>query len=276
MLEAEAVRSSGGEIAFTDEITFSSSRLLVNHSDIYTDEQRQYLEHIKNKYNIDSFVQFFEEMKHKTVLLIGEVIIDEYVYCNAIGKSGKEPVMVVKRLHSEKYMGGVLAIANHLSPFCKEVIIHSCIGEDRKFEDLITESMPENVKLKLIPKQNSPTILKRRYIDEYSKARIVGVYDIEDDLLCQNDETQLLEGIENDIKDVDLVLVADYGHGLITPDVVNHIQDNSPCLAVNTQIIPQTSAFTPYQNIQKRTLYASTRANSDMTTVQEPEAKKSS
>ena len=47
--------------------------------------------------------RYTEEMSSQKVLLIGEIIIDQYVFCNAIGKSGKEPVMVVKRLDSEIY-----------------------------------------------------------------------------------------------------------------------------------------------------------------------------
>lgn len=243
LLEAEAVRSVGGEIAFTDEVTFSSSRLLVNFSDVYTDEQRNYLTALKTLNSVEDIKTQIDHIKDKSVLLLGEIIIDEYVYCNAIGKSGKEPVMVVKRLNSEQFMGGVLAIANHISPFCKSVIIHSYIGQDRGFEDIILEQMPDNVHLKCIAKKDSPTILKRRYIDEYSKARIVGVYDIEDCLLEVEDEAKLLENLQEDISDVDLVLVADYGHGLITPNVVNYIQEYSPFLAVNTQINSSNIGF---------------------------------
>ena len=243
LLEAEAVRSNGGEITFTDEVTYSSSSLLVNFSDIYTDEQRKYLNTLKAVNSIEHINAQIESMKGKTVLLIGEIIIDEYVYCNAVGKSGKEPVMVVKRLNSEQFMGGVLAIANHISPFCESVIIHSYIGEDRGFEDTILETMPDNVRIKFITKTGSPTILKRRYIDEYSKARIVGVYDIEDCLLDNEDEIRLLRNLQEDISEVDMVLVADYGHGLITPNVVDYIQENSPFLAVNTQINSSNIGF---------------------------------
>ncbi|MGC6509588.1 MAG: PfkB family carbohydrate kinase [Myxococcota bacterium] len=243
LLEAEAARSVGGDIAFTEEITFSSSRLLVDHSDIYSDEQRDYIRRLNEVSGLEDIHHKIEQLKHKRVLLIGETIIDEYVYCNAIGKSGKEPVMVVKRLNSEQFMGGILAIANHISPFCKEVIIHSYIGEDRAFETEITKSMPSNVRLKLISKNNSPTILKRRYIDEYSKARIVGVYDIEDGLLEEDNEQKLLNNLNEDIYDSDLVLVADYGHGLITPNVVQFIQEKAAFLAVNTQINSSNIGF---------------------------------
>ena len=44
------------------------------------------------------------------ILIIGEAIIDEYIFCEAFGKSGKEPVMVNKKINSEKYAGGAIPL----------------------------------------------------------------------------------------------------------------------------------------------------------------------
>ena len=49
--------------------------------------------------------------------MIGEIIIDEYVFCNALGKSGKEPMLVLGDIKTEEYLGGAAAIARHLSSF---------------------------------------------------------------------------------------------------------------------------------------------------------------
>ena len=50
-------------------------------------------------------------------MIVGETIIDEYVFCDAVGKSGKEPVLVLKEMKSEQYYGGAAAIAKHISNF---------------------------------------------------------------------------------------------------------------------------------------------------------------
>jgi rfaE bifunctional protein kinase chain/domain/rfaE bifunctional protein nucleotidyltransferase chain/domain len=240
--EIEAIESVGGVIRYTEDITFSSSRLLVAHSSMYSKEQREFMTAIGKEWTFDEIKERIQEMSSQKVLLIGEIIIDQYVFCNAIGKSGKEPVMVVKRLDSEIYLGGILAIANHLSQFVKEVEIVSYIGEKSEYLELLQDSMPSNVKLKLVRKKGATTIIKTRYLDKYSKARILGVYDIEDSLISQKEEAEVI-GYLDTISDFDLVLVADYGHGLITPEVVRVLESTSKFLAVNTQVNASNIGF---------------------------------
>jgi hypothetical protein len=55
------------------------------------------------------------------VLVIGETILDDYVYCEAMGKSSKEPILALQYRSEEKHAGGSLAIANHLAEFCGTV-----------------------------------------------------------------------------------------------------------------------------------------------------------
>ena len=57
------------------------------------------------------------------------MIIDEYNFCEALGKSGKEPMLVVKDVFKEQYLGGSGAICNHLSEFNDKVQLLSYIGE---------------------------------------------------------------------------------------------------------------------------------------------------
>ena len=52
--------------------------------------------------------------------MIGETIIDEYNFCEALGKSGKEPVLVLRDLYKEKYLGGTAAIAKNLTSLQKD------------------------------------------------------------------------------------------------------------------------------------------------------------
>ena len=51
---------------------------------------------IKKKYNFNQIKKFVDNCKDLKILVIGELIIDEYVYCEALGKSGKDPMLVLK------------------------------------------------------------------------------------------------------------------------------------------------------------------------------------
>ena len=54
------------------------------------------------------------------VTIIGDAILDEYIWCKKLGVSSKDPMMAVQRDKSELFIGGSLAVANHLASFCKK------------------------------------------------------------------------------------------------------------------------------------------------------------
>ena len=104
--------------------------ILINqHISQFSNEQKQYIDDLRVKYKFNDIVKYFDSLTKLKVLLVGEVIIDEYVFCNTMGKSGKEPVLVSQKINVEKYAGGILSVANQISDFCKEGKILSYLGE---------------------------------------------------------------------------------------------------------------------------------------------------
>ncbi|MBI1870551.1 MAG: adenylyltransferase/cytidyltransferase family protein [Chlamydiae bacterium] len=235
-LEEESVRFVNGEIRYTNDVTFSSSALLNQHFPLYTREQMEYLDRIKGKYSSQAIREYLSQLSSLRVLLIGEAIIDEYVFCNAIGKSAKEPMLVMQKLQTEAYAGGVLAIANHLSDFCQKITIASYEGNTRDRNDFVLNHLKPNVHLDCITKSNSPTLVKTRYVDAYTKSKLFGVYEINDELITSDEEDVLLSKLKQHLPDHDLIIVADYGHGLISEKIVEFLMKEKKFLAVNTQV----------------------------------------
>jgi len=130
--EAAAVKSVGGKIKYTQEITFSSSNLLNKFGNLYSQEQKIFIQQIVNKYSFDIIKSKVEKLTNLKVLVIGETIIDKYIFCEALGKSGKEPVLVLRDLEAQEYLGGVLAIARHLSAYCDTVSVLSFLGNEKE------------------------------------------------------------------------------------------------------------------------------------------------
>ena len=110
-------------------------------------------------------------------------ILDEYTYCETLGKSGKEPVLTMKPICVEKYLGGSLAICNHLSTFCKKISLVSYLGEDGSEERFIKKKLKKNINPYFIRKKNSPTILKKRFIENVNNIKTLGLYSLNDDQL---------------------------------------------------------------------------------------------
>jgi rfaE bifunctional protein kinase chain/domain/rfaE bifunctional protein nucleotidyltransferase chain/domain len=233
--EEEIVKSFGGELRFTQDIVFSSSSLLNQFFSPFPAEVVSYLNKIKQKYTPDDIVKYLESAKNMNVLLIGEAIIDIYHFGEAIGKAGKEPVLVTKYHREEAYIGGVLAVANHLSSFCKKVTCLTMLGEKGQYEDFIKENLNANVEPVFQYKKDSPTIVKRRYLEEYTSQKLFEIYEIDDSYLEDQQRTEFVEAIHQHIDQHDAVIVTDYGHGLLDASSVDTIQKKAKFLAVNAQ-----------------------------------------
>ena len=242
-LEKKSVEAVGGKLIFSVGKIFSSSSIINSNFNIFNQKQKEFINKIKKKYSYSYISNQIDKFSSLKVLLIGEAIIDQYIFCNPVGKSGKEPILINKKIKSEKYAGGILAVANHLSSFCKEVRVLSYLGDRQNYYEFIKKSLKKNIKFEYINKNNSPTILKSRYIDNYTKNKIIGLYDLNDENFDDKDEKLFLKKLEKNISNFDLTLVVDYGHGLITPKISKFIQKKSKFLSVNAQLNSLNSSY---------------------------------
>lgn len=249
--EAKAVKSAKGKIFYSSDITFSSSRLLNKYADIYTDDQKVFISSIENQLQEESLNETFKKLKNLKVLLIGETIIDQYVFCEALGKSGKEPVLAFRDLGSEQYLGGAPAVANHLSNFCKKITLLTALGEKKEYEGFIRNNLSKNVRTKFIYKSNSPTIVKKRFVDNITKNKTLGVYSINDESLISSDEKKFSNIVLNEIKKHDMILIADYGHGLISKSLAVKLSRFSPYTALNVQMNAANSGSHSFSKYKK-------------------------
>ena len=91
-------------------------------------------------------------------MIIGETIIDEYNFCEVLGKSGKEPYLAIKPKKIETYLGGAAAIANHISDFVRNINLVSHIGTKNEYKGFIKSKLKQNIKTNLF-KRKKPTII---------------------------------------------------------------------------------------------------------------------
>lgn len=237
--EIKAIKLAGGKIHYSKTPLMSSSQVINQTSLSLNEKQKKFINKIKNNSDFNknqSVPSIFNSFKDLKVLVIGETIIDQYVFCESLGKSGKEPVLVLRDLYSEKYLGGAAAIANNISEFCEKVTILSNIGEKKEEEQFILKKLKKNIKKIFINKNNSPTIVKKRFLDEINKTKVLGVYSINDQPLDKEEEKKFIFKLSEEIKKHDLVIVSDYGHGLISKKSAKEIIKKSKFLAVNTQV----------------------------------------
>ena len=246
--EKKAVESVGGKLLITNDKMFSSSNLINKFSSFYSTDQKKFLDKIKKNYSFEDLKFNVEQLSKLKVLVIGETIIDKYVFCEALGKSGKESVLSFREFKSEKYLGGVLAIARHLSSFCKSISVLSFLGEKSEEFSFIKKSTEKNIKLNFIKKRNAKTIVKSRFVDQIDNRKLIGIYSVDDQSIERDQELIFIKKIKKEVKENDIVIISDYGHGIFTNNIVKEISKIKKYKSLNAQINSTNMGF---HNIRK-------------------------
>ena len=106
----------------------------------------------------------------------------------------------------------------------------------------------------MIPKSNACTIVKKRFVDDINKTKILGVYSIEDQLINNSEEKFVIKNILKQIRQHDLVIVSDFGHGLITDKIAKLLIQKSKFIAVNAQLNAANIGFHTISKYKKADL----------------------
>lgn len=233
--ERKAVEDIGGELKFTDEITFSSSNLLNRFFSVFSKEANEYIFDFSKQYSPEEIINYIENIKNLKLLVIGEAIIDEYQYGQSIGKSGKESMIALKYLSTEKFAGGTLAIANHVSNFCDNVDLFTLLGETDSQGDFIERHLNKKINRLFHYKKNSPTIVKRRFLEESPFRKLLEFYIFNDTKLDPGQSKEVQAHLKKILPGYDVVIVADFGHGMFNEQMMELIAKESKFVGINTQ-----------------------------------------
>lgn len=250
-LEGDAIRSVGGEMRFTEDIVFSSSSLLNSHMSLFSPETSQYLAEFRKRHSIDEVLSWVDRACALRPLVVGEAIIDEYLFCESIGKSTKDPVLAVLFESLVTLAGGTLAIANHLAGLCPEVRLITTLGDTERREEFVRESLLANIDPVLLTKSGSPTIHKRRVVDRYSGNKLFEIYAMNDNPTAGADLEALNTSLSVSAQASDVTLVADYGHGMLPPASSALLCAQAPFLAVNSQSNAGNRGFNPVSKYRR-------------------------
>ena len=172
--EVELVRKYGGDIYYTNGDVFSSTKLINQAFPVFSEELKEYLKKFRSKYCMEDIQQYFNQMQKLRVLVVGDIIIDDYVYCKIQGLMSKNNGYSAKYIKEEKYLGGSVAIARHLSAFSNDVTLISVMGEEKELNGVLIKECESKINLNLVKTQEYATI---RYIILYADKKAKRFYE---------------------------------------------------------------------------------------------------
>lgn len=149
------------------------------------------------------------------ILVIGDLMLDDYIFGSATRLSPEAPVPVVNVQRERKIVGGAANVASNLVDLGAKVTLAGVLGDDIFASEIITILQEKHINTKLILKDDSrSTTVKTRVIaGTHQIVRIdkEDTHDISDAL----SET-FLSGLDQAIQDADIVILSDYNKGLLT------------------------------------------------------------
>lgn len=243
LLENKLVRKFKGTIRYTDDFTFSSSKLINSGNFILNSEQKKFINQIKKKFTYEKIFNILKSFRKLKVLILGELIIDKYTFGNVVGKSSKEPHLVLNEKKNEYYVGGSGAIARHLNSFVQKIDLICPSGNEKFYEKIIKKTFSKNINSHFLKDKNyNKTIVKERFIDEVSGYKLFGSYTLPMGNSLST-EKKILKKLEQLINKSDLIIIADYGHHFLSKNIAKKIINKKKFVAVNAQVNSSTQGY---------------------------------
>lgn len=221
--EIKVLQKNKGKIIYTNEKQMSSSKIINQLGINFNEKQSIFLDKVKKKENLNSIINILDELKKNKVLVIGDLIIDRYVYGSVLGKSGKEPHMVFKQNKEDLYLGGSAVIANHLSDFSKMITLISDFGGEINYKNLLKTNLKKNIKhLRILPSKSYKTCVKTRFVDTLSNYKLFGSYVISN-LQFLTFYKKLYSNISKIINENDVIIITDFSNNFFNKNTLNKV-----------------------------------------------------
>ncbi len=244
--EIRAVQRVGGAVRFIGSIKYSSTRLLNLYFDHLGGPVRDFCAALAARYTRRQFVESVEGFAALKVLVIGDTIFDRYSYLKVQGLTSKNKIISGRFLREETQTGGALAVFRHVKQFARHVKFISLIGAEPWAQKQLRSHVAP-AEDGVVRDAGFTTIIKQRFVEplldgnEMSKLFAVNYLDANPPPAAV--QKKVADAIRRAIKKADVVLLADFGHGLLQAQIRDLVQNESPFLALNCQTNSNNHGF---------------------------------
>lgn len=197
-----------------------------------------------------SIPQLFDDFKKVNVLIIGDVMIDAYLWGKVDRISPEAPVPIVSVTKRENRLGGAANVAINVQSLGANPILCSVIGNDlngRTFIEILQQMKmsPDG----LVQSPDRPTTKKTRVIG--NNYQMLRVDEEKDEDISISDRKRLVERISNilDKSDIDVIVMEDYDKGVISKQLIEQVVKIAQKHKIPVAVDPKKRNFNHYKNI---------------------------
>ncbi|MFC5272082.1 bifunctional heptose 7-phosphate kinase/heptose 1-phosphate adenyltransferase [Adhaeribacter terreus] len=197
---------------------------------------------------MNSLKELFDSFDDLTVLIVGDVMIDSYLWGKSSRLSPEAPVPIVNVVKTEKRLGGAANVALNVQGMGAKPLLCSVIGDDLEgadFERLLEEKQLSTEGI--VKSVERVTTTKQRIIaGNQQLLRIDSEHETE---LTKFEERHLLERYEKLLKKCDVVIFEDYDKGVLTASVIQKLIAAAQKMNIPTVVDPKKKNFLSYVGV---------------------------
>ena len=200
--------------------------------------------------------------KSPNLLVVGDLMLDHYLWGSCERISPEAPVQVVDIKNETTLLGGAGNVISNLVSLGAKVCVASVVGEDENGDKIESILKDKNIKTdSLIRQKDRKTSKKSRVMASHQQ---VVRFDKESkESISTSSEELLLKQIKDELKEAEALLLSDYGKGVLTPNLTQKIISLANEKNIPTLIDPKGSDYSKYKNA---TLITPNKAEASMAT----------
>ncbi len=194
------------------------------------------------------FESFQPAMARQTVLCIGDLMLDEFVYGEVSRISPEAPAPVIAARRSEIHIGGAGNVARNVAALGARCILVGLIGEDIAAGELKTALKREKrIESVLVCDASRPTTRKVRFVSEHFRTHMLRADWERTQPAAADVEAKLIGAILPQLDRADIVLLSDYAKGALTARVIRNVIDAARKLGKAVIVDPKNPNFAIYR-----------------------------
>jgi D-beta-D-heptose 7-phosphate kinase/D-beta-D-heptose 1-phosphate adenosyltransferase len=193
----------------------------------------------------EKFKYFFSNSERPKILVVGDLILDEYIWGGVHRISPEAPVPILETRSENLALGGAANVANNLVGLGCEVHLCGAIGQDEKGDKLLQTIHDRSIQTEGIFRfVHRPTTSKMRIIAH--NQQILRVDKEDNRPITEETEKKLIQYINQVIPGMDGVICSDYNKGILTEKVVKAVMHRAQKAQKSVIVDPKSSDFSLY------------------------------
>lgn len=175
---------------------------------------------IRHSIDLSSLKLVIESFKKLKVMVIGDLIIDEYIDCEPLGMSQEDATVVVTPIETKRYIGGAGIVAAHIGKLGSKVRFFTISGQDEA-ANFAENFLNNEIDCHFFSQENRITTLKQRF--KAANKTVFRLTQLHRKITDQKVMNKMLDSIERYLDETDLIVFSDFNYGCLPQDMVDHI-----------------------------------------------------